>query len=327
MPYRLTPAQLRDSALRTIVTERDGLSALEEALKGELGQRFSEAVDAILKSTGRVIVTGMGKSGHIGRKIAATLASTGQPAHFVHPGEASHGDLGMIQPDDVIVAMSWSGESSELIDVIAYANQYNVTLIGFTSRAESSLGKGANICLALPRASEACPNGLAPTTSTTMQLALGDAIAIALLEARRFGSHDFGRYHPGGKLGARLKQVRAVMQTGDRLPLVAEGTLMADAIVTMTSKGLGCVIVTGSDNKIKGIITDGDLRRHMAPELISKRVDEIMTRGPQTVEPESLIAEALDILEIRKISSLVVVDAEKPVGLIHILDLLRIGAA
>lgn len=315
------------SALRTIATERQGLTALEDALKGDLGQRFSDAIDAILKASGRVIVTGMGKSGHVGRKLAATLASTGQPAHFVHPGEASHGDLGMIQPDDVIIAMSWSGESSELIDVIAYAKQYHVTLIGFTSRAESSLGKGADICLVLPRASEACPNGLAPTTSTTMQLALGDALAIALLEARRFGSHDFGRYHPGGKLGARLKQVRAVMQTGDRLPLISEGTLMADAIVTMTSKGLGCVIVTGKDNKLKGIITDGDLRRHMAPELISKRVDDIMTKGPQTVAPESLIAEALDILDARKISSLVVVDAEKPVGLIHILDLLRIGAA
>lgn len=327
MPQHPSAPQSIESAQRTIATERQGLEALEAALNGELGQSFSNAIEAILKANGRVIVTGMGKSGHVGRKIAATLASTGQPAHFVHPGEASHGDLGMIQTDDVIIAMSWSGESSELIDVIAYAKQYNVTLIGFTSRAESSLGKGADICLALPRASEACPNGLAPTTSTTMQLALGDAIAIALLEARRFGSHDFGRYHPGGKLGARLKQVRAVMQTGDRLPLVAEGTLMADAIVTMTSKGLGCVIVIDKDDMLKGIITDGDLRRHMAPELISKCVDEIMTKGPQTVAPENLIAEALDILEARKISSLVVVDQEKPVGLIHILDLLRIGAA
>jgi arabinose-5-phosphate isomerase len=196
-----------------------------------------------------------------------------------------------------------------------------------TSRAESTLAKGAGIALILPSAKEACPNGLAPTTSTTMQLALGDAIAIALLEARRFGSHDFGRYHPGGKLGARLKQARAVMQTGERLPLVAEGTMMSDAIVTMTSKGLGCVIVTGADGALKGIITDGDLRRHMAPELISKRVDDIMTKGPQTVEPESLIAEVLDILEARKISSLVIVEETKPVGLIHILDLLRIGAA
>lgn len=327
MPHRSTPHELRESALRTVATERNGLAALEEALKGELGQRFSDAIAAILEARGRVIVTGMGKSGHIGRKIAATLASTGQPAHFVHPGEASHGDLGMIQPHDVIIAMSWSGESSELIDVIAYAKQYQVTLIGFTSRAESSLGKGADICLLLPKADEACPNGLAPSTSTTMQLALGDAIAIALLEARRFEPQDFGRYHPGGKLGARLKQVSAVMQSGDRLPIVREGTLMADAIVTMTSKGLGCAIVTSQDGTLKGIITDGDLRRHMAPELISKRVDEIMTKGPQTITPINLIAEALDILEARKISSLVVVEDEKPVGLIHILDLLRIGAA
>lgn len=315
------------SALRTLATEKRGLEALENALKGDLGEHFNKAVKAILQANGRVIVTGMGKSGHIGRKIAATLASTGQPAHFVHPGEASHGDLGMIQPNDVIIAMSWSGDSSELIDVIAYAKQYGVTLIAFTSRIESSLGKGADICLALPRSEEACPNGLAPTTSTTMQLALGDAIAIALLEARRFGSHDFGRYHPGGKLGARLKQVRAVMQTGERLPFVAEGTLMSDAIVTMTSKGLGCVIVTDQSSELKGIITDGDLRRHMGPELVSKQVDEIMTRGPQTVSPDNLIAEALDILEERKISSLIVIEAGKPVGLLHILDLLRIGAA
>ena len=327
MPKHMSPQNAIESGLRTIATEAQGLLALETALKGDLAPHFSEAVDAILKASGRVIVTGMGKSGHIGRKLAATLASTGQPAHFVHPGEASHGDLGMIQPDDVIIAMSWSGESSELIDVIAYANQYKVTLIGFTSRAESSLAKGSNICLLLPKAAEACPNGLAPTTSTTMQLALGDAIAIALLEARRFGSHDFGRFHPGGKLGARLKQVRAIMQTGERLPLVASGTLMSDAIVTMTTKGLGCVIVTDQSGALKGIVTDGDLRRHMAPELISKRVDEIMTKAPQTVEPDNLIAEALDILETRKISSLVVVDNDKPVGLIHILDLLRIGAA
>lgn len=327
MTSRPTPKQSIASAVRSIATEREGLEALEDALNGELGQRFSAAIEAILNAPGRVIVTGMGKSGHIGRKLAATLASTGQPAHFVHPGEASHGDLGMIQTDDVIIAMSWSGESSELIDVIAYARQYKVKLIGFTSRAESSLAKGSNICLLLPKAKEACPNGLAPTTSTTMQLALGDAIAIALLEARRFGSHDFGRFHPGGKLGARLKQVRAVMQTGDRLPLVATGTLMSDAIVTMTSKGLGCIIVTSETGTLEGIVTDGDLRRHMAPELIAKRVDEIMTRGPQTVEPDNLIAEALDILEARKISSLVVIEGMKPVGLIHILDLLRIGAA
>lgn len=327
MPHSITSRHLIDSALRTIATERQGLAALESALKDVLGQRFSDAVGVILNARGRVIVTGMGKSGHVGRKIAATLASTGQPAHFVHPGEASHGDLGMIQPNDVIIAMSWSGESSELIDVIAYAKQYKVKLIAFTSRPDSSLGKGADICLTLPKAQEACPNGLAPTTSTTMQLALGDAIAIALLEARRFDSNDFGRYHPGGKLGARLKQVSAVMQTGDRLPLVSEGTLMSEAIVTMTSKGLGCVIVTRKDGALTGIITDGDLRRHMSPELISMRVDEIMTKAPQTIEADSLIAEALDILEARKISSLVVVDKTHPVGLIHILDLLRIGAA
>ncbi|NBQ38721.1 MAG: KpsF/GutQ family sugar-phosphate isomerase [Alphaproteobacteria bacterium] len=293
----------------------------------ELGQAFAQAVETILAAPGRVIISGMGKSGHVGRKIAATMASTGTPAHFVHPGEASHGDLGMIQPDDVILAMSWSGESSELADIIAYARHNDVKLIGITSRADSSLGVGAHICLCLPKAKEACPNGLAPTTSTTMQLALGDALAVALLESRGFTSQDFRRYHPGGKLGAQLRQVSAVMHTGDRLPLIQLGKMMSEAIVTISSKGLGCVIVVNSDSKLGGLVTDGDLRRHMAPDLLGRSVDEIMTKSPKTVTPDTLIAEALEIMESRKISSLVVVEDERPVGLIHILDLLRIGAA
>jgi arabinose-5-phosphate isomerase len=255
------------------------------------------------------------------------MASTGTPAHFVHPGEASHGDLGMIQPDDVILAMSWSGESSELADIIAYARHNDVKLIGITSRADSSLGVGAHICLCLPKAKEACPNGLAPTTSTTMQLALGDALAVALLESRGFTSQDFRRYHPGGKLGAQLRQVSAVMHTGDRLPLIQLGKMMSEAIVTISAKGLGCVIVVTPEAKIAGLVTDGDLRRHMAPDLLGRSVDEIMTKSPKTVTPDTLIAEALEIMESLKISSLVVVEDERPVGLIHILDLLRIGAA
>jgi len=315
------------SAQRTLLTEGTGLKLLHDAMGEELGQAFAQAVDAILAASGRVIISGMGKSGHVGRKIAATMASTGTPAHFVHPGEASHGDLGMIQPDDVILAMSWSGESSELADIIAYARHNDVKLIGITSRADSSLGVGAHICLCLPKAKEACPNGLAPTTSTTMQLALGDALAVALLESRGFTSQDFRRYHPGGKLGAQLRQVSAVMHTGDRLPLIQLGKMMSEAIVTISSKGLGCVIVVKPDSKLGGLVTDGDLRRHMAPDLLGRSVDEIMTKSPKTVTPDTLIAEALEIMESRKISSLVVVEDERPVGLIHILDLLRIGAA
>ena len=315
------------SAQRTLLTEGTGLKLLHDAMGEELGQAFAQAVETILAAPGRVIISGMGKSGHVGRKIAATMASTGTPAHFVHPGEASHGDLGMIQPDDVILAMSWSGESSELADIIAYARHNDVKLIGITSRADSSLGVGANICLCLPKAKEACPNGLAPTTSTTMQLALGDALAVALLESRGFTSQDFRRYHPGGKLGAQLRQVSAVMHTGDRLPLIQLGKMMSEAIVTISSKGLGCVIVVNSDSKLGGLVTDGDLRRHMAPDLLGRSVDEIMTKSPKTVTPDTLIAEALEIMESRKISSLVVVEDERPVGLIHILDLLRIGAA
>jgi arabinose-5-phosphate isomerase len=315
------------SAQRTLSTETEGLRLLHEAMEGDLGKAFSEAVATILSAPGRLIISGMGKSGHVGRKIAATLASTGTPSHFVHPGEASHGDLGMIQPDDVILAMSWSGESSELADIIAYAQQNDVKLIAITSRADSSLGQGATICLALPKAKEACPNGLAPTTSTTMQLALGDAIAVALLESRGFTSQDFRRYHPGGKLGAQLRQVAAVMHSGERLPLIQTGRLMSEAIVTISAKGLGCVIVTDQEGRLSGIVTDGDLRRHMAPDLIGRPVDDIMSKRPKTVSPSTLIAEALEIMESRKISSLVVVENERPVGVIHILDLLRIGAA
>ena len=315
------------SAQRTLSTEAAGLQLIHDAMGAELGQAFKHAVETILAAPGRVIISGMGKSGHVGRKIAATMASTGTPAHFVHPGEASHGDLGMIQPDDVILAMSWSGESSELADIIAYARHNGVKLIAITSRADSSLGLGADICLCLPKAQEACPNGLAPTTSTTMQLALGDALAVALLESRGFTSQDFRRYHPGGKLGAQLRQVSAVMHTGDRLPLIELGKMMSDAIVAISSKGLGCVIVVTPDSKLAGLVTDGDLRRHMAPDLLARRVDDIMTKAPKSVTPDTLIAEALEIMESRKISSLVVLEHDQPVGLIHILDLLRIGAA
>ncbi len=315
------------SALRTIETETAGLAALGDALRDGLGEPFSRAVQVIAAAAGRVIVTGMGKSGHVGRKIAATLASTGTPAHFVHPGEASHGDLGMIQADDVILALSWSGETAELIDIVGYSRRFGVKLVGMTSSPDSALGRQADVALILPRATEACPNGLAPTTSTTMQLALGDALAVALLEARGFGAKDFLVFHPGGKLGALLKQVRSVMHAGDSLPVVRTGTGMTDAIREMSAKGFGCVLVVDAGGALAGIITDGDLRRHMGPDLTARTVDEVMTRGPRTVAPEMLLAEALKIVETRKITSLIVSDGARPVGLVHVMDLLRIGAA
>jgi len=315
------------SALRTVETETSGLSALGEALRGGLGEPFARAVRAIGAASGRVIVTGMGKSGHVGRKIAATLASTGTPAHFVHPGEASHGDLGMIRADDAILALSWSGETAELADIVGYSRRFSVTLVGMTSNPDSALGRQADVALILPRATEACPNGLAPTTSTTMQLALGDALAVALLEARGFGATDFLIFHPGGKLGALLKQVRSIMHAGDRLPIVPAGTVMAAAVAEMSAKGFGCVIVVDSSGGLAGIITDGDLRRHMGADLPQRRVDDVMNRSPRTVAPDLLLAEALKIVETRKITSLIVAEGSRPVGLVHVLDLLRMGAA
>src|SRR3712207_1321501 len=252
------------SAIRTLATEREGLATLIEAIGNGLGDVFAAAVERIAAARGRVIVTGMGKSGHVGRKIAATLASTGTPAHCVHPAEASHGDLGMVQPDDVILALSWSGETTELADLIAYAKRFRVPLIAVTASAASTLRRQADICLALPRAKEACPNGLAPTASTTMQLALGDALAVALLEQRGFTAEHFRVFHPGGKRGAQLRRVRDVMHVGERLPVVPTGTLMGTALAVQSEKSFGCVIVVDGEGRLAGIVTDGDLRRHLS---------------------------------------------------------------
>lgn len=316
-----------ESALHTVETERNGLDILREALEADLGRAFTAAVQLIADARGRVVVTGMGKSGHIGRKIAATFASTGTPAYFVHPAEASHGDLGMVQPDDVIIALSWSGETRELADILSYAKRHRVGLIALTSNADSTLGREADICLALPRAREACPNNQAPTTSTTMTLTLGDALAVALLEDKGFSALDFHAYHPGGKLGAELKQVASVMHRGERLPVVPLGTRMAEALVIQSEKGFGCVVVTGPDGVLAGIVTDGDLRRHMGPGLVEMTVEAVMTREPTTIEPSTLLGEALELVESRRIAALVVVEAGRPVGLIHVLDLLRAGVA
>jgi arabinose-5-phosphate isomerase len=326
-PAPHSPDQAVSSALRTLATERDGLAILMEAIGNGLGAVFTGAVDTIASARGRVIVTGMGKSGHVARKIAATLASTGTPAHYVHPAEASHGDLGMVQPDDVIVALSWSGETAELADIIGYAKRYRVPLIALTSDRASTLGHAADLCLALPKAKEACPNGLAPTTSTTMQLALGDALAIALLEKRGFTAEHFRVFHPGGKLGARLKLVRDVMHRNERLPIVGIDARMDEAIEEISRKGFGSVIVAHADGTLAGIVTDGDLRRNLRPDLRALPVSAIMTRKPRTIAPDDLVAEALEIQESQKITVLIVVENGKPVGLVHYLDLLRAGAA
>lgn len=318
------------SALRTLSVEQQGLAALEEALRAngesKLGKAFQAAVETIFAASGRVIVTGMGKSGHVARKIAATLASTGQPAAFVHPAEASHGDLGMVQNNDVVLALSWSGESVELAAIITYAKRFAIPLIAVTSRVDSALGREADVALVLPSAAEACPNGLAPTTSTTMQLVIGDALAIALLEAKGFTARDFGVLHPGGKLGAKLAYVRDIMHTGERIPRVKLGARMADAIVEMTSKGFGCVGVFDAEGTLAGIITDGDLRRHLRSNLlVDTPVEEVMTRSPRTIAPDALVAEALGVIS-RKISALLVVDGVEVVGIVHFHDLLALGA-
>lgn len=315
------------SALSTLAAERDGLQALMEAIAGPLAAPFAAAVRLVEAATGRVIVTGMGKSGHVGRKIAATLSSTGTPAHFVHPGEASHGDLGAVRGDDVILALSWSGETTELADIVAYAKRFRVGLIAVTSGAASTLAAQADVALNLPRVREACPNGLAPTTSTTMQLALGDALAVALLERRGFTAEHFRLFHPGGKLGAQLRLVRDVMHTGARLPLVGMGTRMAEAIREISAKGFGSVIVVEPDGRLAGIVTDGDLRRNLRPDLDTLPVEAVMTRNPRVIGPNALLGQALEVQESAKITALVVVEAERPVGLVHYLDLLRAGVA
>jgi arabinose-5-phosphate isomerase len=311
------------SARNTLTAEATGLTQLADAL----GDNFIEAVDVLAAAQGRVIISGMGKSGHIGNKIAATMASTGTPAYFVHPAEASHGDLGMITQEDVVLALSWSGGTQELASLLNYTKRFNIPLIAITSGADSLLGQAADICLTLPKAKEACPNGLAPTTSTTMQLALGDALAVALLERRNFSAADFKNFHPGGKLGASLSRIADVMHQGDALPLVDGTVKMDEAIVVMTEKGFGCLGIIDDKGALGGIITDGDLRRHMADDLLTKTASDIMTAEPQTIGGDKLTAEALSLMQESKIQCLFVCYEGIPVGLVRVLDLLRLGTA
>jgi arabinose-5-phosphate isomerase len=316
------------SALRTLDAEGSGVTAITAALQGPLGSAFAAAVGLILEAKGRVIVTGLGKSGHVARKIAATFASTGTPAFFVHSAEASHGDLGMITADDVIVALSWSGEQPEMKNLITYAKRFRIALIAMTAEPESTLSKAADVALTLPKAREACPHNLAPTTSSLMLLALGDALAIALLEGRGFTSVDFSVLHPGGKLGAMLKYVRDLMHAGDAVPLRPLGTRMSDALVEMSSKGFGCVGIVDGRGHIVGIITDGDLRRHITrPDLMTALVDDVMTRNPKTIGRDLLASEALEMLNSAKITTLIVTETRKPVGIVHLHDFLRAGVA
>jgi arabinose-5-phosphate isomerase len=317
------------SALRTIATERAGLDALAAALDNGLSAPFAAAIDMIRSASGRVIVSGLGKSGHIARKIAATLASTGTPAFFVHPAEASHGDLGMIARGDVILALSWSGETAELRSIVEYSRRFEIALIAMTSAPDSTLGRESDIALALPRVTEACPHGLAPTTSTLMQLALGDALAIALLESRGFTAESFHAFHPGGRLGASLHFVRAIMHRGDALPLVRLGTVMGDAVAVMSEKGFGCLGVIDGDGALVGIVTDGDLRRGLASDILARRVDEVMNAAPRTIAPDTLVGEALAMMNTadRPFTVLFVVEARQPIGIVHMHDFLRLGVA
>ncbi len=309
-----------------LATEAAGINALAAALDHD----FTAAVDLLAGVTGRIVVSGMGKSGHVARKVAATLASTGTPALFVHPAEASHGDLGMIIPGDAVLALSNSGETAELADLVSHASRFGLPLVGITSAAGSALATAATVALILPDAPEAGPIGLAPTTSTTMQMALGDALAIALLARRGFTAHDFHGFHPGGKLGARLRHVRDLMHTGAELPLVPPEMQMDKALVVMTAKPFGCLGIIDSQNRLLGVFTDGDLRRAIGPDLLSSKVERLMTRSPKTIAPEALAGDALREMNSasRPFTAIFVVDEANMVqGILHIHDLLRAGLA
>ncbi|MGB7242198.1 MAG: KpsF/GutQ family sugar-phosphate isomerase [Sulfitobacter sp.] len=319
----MTDSKFLQTARRVIRCETQALGALEAALD----DNFARAIDILLAAKGRVIVCGMGKSGHIARKIAATLSSTGTPAHFVHPAEASHGDLGSMAQGDVALVLSNSGETPELADVIAYTRRFSIPMIGIASRADSTLLRQSDVALVLPRATEACGTGVVPSSSTTMTLALGDAIAIALMEHRAFTPEHFREFHPGGKLGALLSRVSDLMHSGDRLPLALQTDEMSDVLIEISQKGFGVVGVTDDAGLLTGIVTDGDLRRHM-DGLLSLTANDVMTKAPMTITPDDLAERAVQIMNERKITCLFVVDPTgpaKPLGIIHIHDCLRVG--
>jgi len=311
---------IKEVARKVLKDEAEGIALLDSFFD----ENFTLAIKKILEISGKVIVTGVGKSGHIGKKISATLSSTGTPSYFVHPTEASHGDMGMVGSEDIIFAISWSGETSELNDIVHFSKQNNIKLISLTSSSESHLASSADISLILPKATEACPNGLAPTTSTTMQLIVGDAIAICLLNERGFDKDKFKSLHPGGQLGAALSTLEDIMHKEDTIPLLNSGTNMSEALIKISEKGFGCSGVTKNDELI-GIVTDGDLRRHMGPGLLEKTVDEIMNTNPKTVSQNMLATDALDLINEIGIQGLFIVDEKKhPLGFIHFHDLIRL---
>ncbi|MEP0155104.1 KpsF/GutQ family sugar-phosphate isomerase [Pseudophaeobacter sp.] len=298
-----------------------------DALADSFDERFVEAANLVLAATGRIIISGIGKSGHIGRKIAATLASTGTPAYFVHPAEASHGDLGMLSKGDVVIAISNSGEAPELANLLAFTRRFDIPLIGLSSKPDSTLMSQADVQLQIPAMGEACGYGIVPSNSTTLTLAMGDALAIAIMKHRDFRPENFRDFHPGGKLGAQLSKVSDLMHGGDALPVVAAATPMSDALIEISQKGFGVSGVTDAEGNLLGIITDGDLRRHM-DGLLQKQADAVMTKDPTTIAPEALAAEAVAIMNQRKITCLFVVDPAKghrAEGLLHIHDCLRAG--
>lgn len=321
----LFPTDDLAEARRVLHLEADALYQLAQSLDGV----FEQVLELVLATKGRVILSGIGKSGHIAHKISSTLSSTGTPAFFVHPSEASHGDLGMITQDDTLIVLSYSGGTAELADMISYAKRFDIPLVAITQKHESLLAKAAHYTLLLPSCPEACPMGLAPTTSTTLMLALGDALAVALLNRRGFSEKDFKKFHPGGRLGKKLLYVSDLMRPYDDLPLVPRGTLMSEALVEMTEKGFGCIGVLGEGKKLVGIITDGDLRRHMSAALLSKKVEEVMTESPQTIFSSAFAVEALGLMNRKAITNLFVLEqtTDQLTGLLRLHDCLREGLA
>ena len=308
---------------RVIRVEADALNMLEASIDGS----FTSAVETMGKASGRVILAGVGKSGHVARKIAATLASTGCPSYYIHPTEASHGDLGMITTADVVLALSRSGETKELSDLIHYTRRFEIPLIGMTADAESSLATAADVSLVIPDAPEACAETRAPTTSTTLMMALGDALAVALLEQRGFTGDDFKTFHPGGKLGALLRTVDDLMHDGEEMPLVQSGTEMAEALSEMSAKGFGCLAVLDPAGTLMGIVTDGDIRRLVAAGRMAMTIDDAMTRDPFVASPGMLASAVLAQMNEKRITQMFVVDSGKPIGVVHMHDFLKIGVA
>ena len=313
----------KNCAIQTINSEIDTIIKLRDSL----GKSFTQALNAMQNAKGRIIITGMGKSGHIGKKIAASLASTGTPSFFVHPAEASHGDLGMITNDDVVIAISNSGESKELVDILNYCKRFGITLISITKNPDSSLGKAGDIILQLPNNGEACPLGLAPTSSTTATLVLGDILTAGLIQRRGFTKADFNDRHPGGKLGSILQKVSDLMHTDSAMPILDENADMQRVLLEMTSKRLGCVGFINSLGELTGMLTDGDLRRCLSAQILEEKAINIMTKNPKTISKDLLASEAMKIMHEKKITNIFVVEDNKPVGVIHIHDLLNNGVA